>query len=276
MLDEKELTQVREYVIKILPDLLRSDPAIATTIEGILAQQFPRRDEFARLLDEVRDFRQETDQRFEQVDQRFEQVDQRFEQIDQRFEQVDQRFEQVDQRFEQVTGRLDNLEKGQLGLRRDMAKLQSSQESLLHRMTGVEAWSRFITGTVRNQKGESLESAVAAGLRYGFSNPDIQPEQILLRQKIADREGLIYPFPYESEVDIIASNGELIVFEVKSTGRADEVWHFAMKVRLLAAQNPDKQVRGVFIAPEAGPDIQEQCERFGVELLDWPGFESKP
>ncbi len=248
MLDEKELTQVREYVIKILPDLLRSDPAIATTIEGILAQQFPRRDEFARLLDEVRDFRQETDQRFEQVDQR----------------------------FEQVTGRLDNLEKGQLGLRRDMAKLQSSQESLLHRMTGVEAWSRFITGTVRNQKGESLESAVAAGLRYGFSNPNIQPEQILLRQKIADREGLIYPLPYESEVDIIASNGELIVFEVKSTGRSDEVWHFAMKVRLLAAQNPDKQVRGVFIAPEAGPDIQEQCERFGVELLDWPGFESKP
>ena len=34
MLDEKELTQVRDYVIKILPELLRSEPEIATTIEG--------------------------------------------------------------------------------------------------------------------------------------------------------------------------------------------------------------------------------------------------
>jgi hypothetical protein len=48
MLDEKELAQVREYVISILPELLRSEPEIATTIEGILAQHFPRRDEFAR------------------------------------------------------------------------------------------------------------------------------------------------------------------------------------------------------------------------------------
>ena len=58
MLNEIELVQVRDYVIGILPELLRQEPEIATTIEGMLAQQFPRRDEFARLLDEVRDDRQ--------------------------------------------------------------------------------------------------------------------------------------------------------------------------------------------------------------------------
>lgn len=62
-LDEKDLVQIRNYVIRILPELLREEPEIATTIEGILAQQFPRRDEFARLLDELTLLREEMEQR---------------------------------------------------------------------------------------------------------------------------------------------------------------------------------------------------------------------
>ncbi len=63
VLDEKDLVQIRNYVIRILPELLREEPEIATTIEGILAQQFPRRDEFARLLDELTLLREEMEQR---------------------------------------------------------------------------------------------------------------------------------------------------------------------------------------------------------------------
>jgi len=80
MLAENEFKQIRDYVIKILPDIIRQEPEVATTIEGILAEHFPRRDELAQMLAEVREHRQETKGNFEQVDQRFEQVDQRFEQ----------------------------------------------------------------------------------------------------------------------------------------------------------------------------------------------------
>jgi len=65
VLDEKDLVQIRNYVIRILPELLREEPEIATTIEGILAQQFPRRDEFARLLDELTLLREEMEQSLE-------------------------------------------------------------------------------------------------------------------------------------------------------------------------------------------------------------------
>jgi adenylate kinase family enzyme len=58
----------------------------ARAAEGILAEQFPRRDEFARLLDEMTQQRQEMNQQFKQVDQRFEQVDQRFEQVEQEWD----------------------------------------------------------------------------------------------------------------------------------------------------------------------------------------------
>ncbi len=37
MLAKKDLSQMREYLIGIFPQLLREEPEIKTTIEGILA-----------------------------------------------------------------------------------------------------------------------------------------------------------------------------------------------------------------------------------------------
>jgi hypothetical protein len=111
------LEEIKDYIFEQLPRVLEQDPRFVTFIEGIVAEKFPRRDEFARLLDEVQQHRQETRQQFERIDQRLADIDnfrqetrQQFEQVDQRFEQVDQRFEQVDQRFEQVDQRFDRLE----------------------------------------------------------------------------------------------------------------------------------------------------------------------
>jgi hypothetical protein len=53
MLPDKDLAQIQDYLIQILPQLLREEPKIVTTLEGIIAHQFPRRDEFARMVDEL-------------------------------------------------------------------------------------------------------------------------------------------------------------------------------------------------------------------------------
>jgi hypothetical protein len=177
------LEEIKDYIFEQLPRVLEQDPRFVTFIEGIVAEKFPRRDEFARLLDEVQQHRQETreqfarvdqrfeqvDQRFEQVDQRFEQVDQRFEQVDQRFEQVDQRFEQVDQRFEQVDQRFDHLEQridgleqridtgfremhqaldrlgGRWGIRNEKV-FRETMRSILEENFGVKVEERYIHG----------------------------------------------------------------------------------------------------------------------------------
>ena len=254
MLDIKELEQVRDYVIEILPELLRRDPRIATTIEGILAQQFPRRDEFARLLDEVQQARLETKERFGQVDQRLEQIDKRFDQVDQRFEQVDKRFDGIDHTL--------------LGMRRDIVKLQSGQETIIKRIDGMQTWVDFVLGNLRNEKGKALEDLVAAALRYGLNNPHITPENIQLRQKLVDHKGEVFIPGFETEVDVIAENGELLVFEVKAGAKASDVGIFALKVKLIAVQNPEKVVRDVFITLAASDDVREQCLRYDVDLVD--------
>ena len=59
-----------------------------------------------QIKDQLKDFKGDTDRRFDQVDKQFEQVDKRFEQVDKRFEQVDKQFEQVDYRFQRLEDKI--------------------------------------------------------------------------------------------------------------------------------------------------------------------------
>jgi len=106
----EEIQQLKQLVLRELPQALLQDTEFALVLEGMLSERFPRRDEFARLLDELAAFRQESGQRFDRIDQRLEQHDHRFEQIDQRFDRIDQRLEQHDHRFEQIDQRFDRIE----------------------------------------------------------------------------------------------------------------------------------------------------------------------
>jgi len=181
--------------------------------------------------------------------------------MNQRFEQVDKRFEQVDKRFEQA-------DRTMLGMRRDIVKLQSGQESILKRMDNMEAWFGFVTGNLRNEKGRSLEDAIAMALRHGLKNPTITAEQIRQRVRLVDENGVAFSPGYETEVDLVAQNGELLVYEVKSTAKASEVSFFALKLNVIRSQNPDKVVRGVFITMVATEEVQQACVRYNIELVD--------
>ncbi len=266
MLDERELSQIRDYVIRILPELLRKEPEIAATIEGMLAQRFPRRDEFARLLDELRLLREDMQQRF--VLQR-EEMDQRFALLR---EEMDRRFEQVDRNFtllrEEMDRRLVLQHQEILKVRRDVAQLRHGQEMVLKQMKGQEAWLRLVIGELRVEKGCTLEDLFAEALRYGLENPDLRPESLRLRQVLRDPEGRVFKPGFATEVDLIAEDDMLTVFEVKATAEVDDVDLLAMKVELMALQNPDKEVQGIFITLVASEDVRRRCAELGLVLAD--------
>ena len=59
-LTTEQLEQAKRYILKSLPQVLEQAPEFVTFVEGVVAEKFPRRDEFARLLDQVEAHRQET------------------------------------------------------------------------------------------------------------------------------------------------------------------------------------------------------------------------
>lgn len=272
MLSEKELEQVREYVIKILPELLRKDPEIATIIEGILAQHFPRRDEFARLLDELQRLREQTDRRLEQIDQQlkaqWEELARHREELALHREELARHRDELALLREEMERRFATQHRELIELRRDVARLQHGHEMILKRLDGQEAWLRLIIGELRVEKGRTLEDLFAEGLRYGLKNPDITPEKLRLRQKLVDTTGQVFEAGFETEVDLIAEDDKLTVFEVKATAKPGDVGFFALEVKLVAVQNPDKTVEGVFIAPGAGEEIRQRCAEYGLTLVD--------
>ncbi|MBN1878065.1 MAG: hypothetical protein JXA33_27835 [Anaerolineae bacterium] len=253
MLTAQELQEVKEYVLRELPQILEQDPKFVIFIEGIVNEKFPRRDEFARLLDELTALRLESERSFRYVDQRFEQVDQRFEQVDQRFEQVDQRFEQVDQRFEQVDQRFEQVDQRFVRLTQEVRESRN--------------WFELLMGRWQTRAGRDLENVVAGALRLGLNRRDILPENVKLRQLISDPTGIVYKPGKQKEVDLIAQNGELLVFEVKSSPDVDDVDNFADKVKLVKIQNPDKEVCGVFVALTVDPRIRERCHELDLILI---------
>jgi hypothetical protein len=172
-----------ELFSRQLPDLLERRPDLEPVIYNVFLKILVRKEEVAAVLAELREFRAEANQHFEQidhrleqidhrleqvdhrleqVDHRFEQVDHRLEQVDQRFEQVDQRFEQIDQRFEQVDQRFNTLEArmetgfrdlhqaiDRLGARwgiRNESLFRQTIAALLEQSFGVTVEQRMIAG----------------------------------------------------------------------------------------------------------------------------------
>ncbi len=124
-----------------LPELLERRPELEPRIYHAFMKAFATKEEVASILSELRDFRTETQERFEQIDQRFEQIDQRFEQIDQRFESLEARMEAG---FKEVQRAIDRLG-ARWGIRNESV-FRQTVATLLEQSFGAHVETRHIAG----------------------------------------------------------------------------------------------------------------------------------
>lgn len=246
----EELETVKRLVLREVPRILEEDPDFALFIEGLLSEKFPRRDEFARLLDELQATRAENRQQFAKVDEKFTKVDEKFAQVDQRLGGVEQRLGAVEQRLGGVEQRVDELE-----------------TNLTRQIQGLQTWMELNVGGFQNKAGRRLEDVVAGAFCYALKRNDIQPEQVRLRQVITDDAGLVYRPGRRREVDIIAHGKGIIVFEVKSTADRDDVDDLADKVTLIKHQHPGQSVEGILVMLGAETSHRQWCAEKGLLLI---------
>lgn len=214
-----------------IPAMVERRPDLWKRVYSAWVDTFARREEIAAIMEELRRLDVNlTDFRVS--------VDARFDAVDARFNKVDERLGQVDERIGSLT-----------------QEVRDSRD-----------WFELTVGRLQTRAGRNLEDIVAGALRIGLKRPDVSPDQIKLRQKIVDAAGIVYKAGQQKEVDLIASNGEYIVFEVKSAARPGDVDDFAGKVTLLRHLNPDKLVRGVFITLAPEPDVRQRCAELDIEL----------
>ena len=247
-----------DEVVKSLPMLLREQPELRTEIYLILSDEFVTRGEFYsylkksderfdRLLHDLRAFREDSNRRFEEMradmDHRFEEMradmDHRFEEMradmDHRFEEVYRRFEAIDKRFDRVDSNSRDL----------------------------KDWVGIVVGGFQRRAGRSLEDAIAGTLRIALGK-EVKPENITMRRKIKDDEGVIGRAGREYELDMCITDGECLIFEIKSYAEDDDIEHFNDKAELVIQKFGWKNVRKALITLDKRHSVVDLCDKLGI------------
>lgn len=191
--------------------------------------------EFISLKLETKEFIKETKDLFKETDKKFKETDEQFKETDKRFKETDEKFKETDEKFKETDKKFKETDK----------KIK-------------EAFDLFTT-----QWGRLMESLVEGDLILLLNKIGIKVYDTSTRRK-GRRNGINYEF------DIIAHNGiEVVIVEVKTTLRPDDVTNFKAKLNNLDNLLPDLKDNVVFgamayLQANAGAEIQAQNEGFIV------------
>jgi len=221
-----------EEVVKSLPMLLKEHPELRTEIYEIISDEFVRRSEFYEYM-------KNSDERFKSLLQELRAFR---EDTNRRFEAVDKRFEAVDKRFEEVYRRFDKVD-------RDSKDLKD--------------WVGIVVGGFQRRAGRSLEDAVAGTLRIALGR-EVKPENITMRKKIRDDEGMIGLRGRSYEIDLCLTNTESLIFEIKSYAEEEDIERFNDKSELVKKKLGLKKVEKALITLEKDPPVVKLCDKLGI------------
>jgi len=167
--------------------------------------------------------------------------DERFEKLLQELrafrEDTDRRFEAVDRRFD---------------------KMDSDFKDL-------KDWVGIVVGGFQRRAGRSLEDAVAGTLRIALGK-DVKPENITMRKKIRDDEGLIGRAGREYEIDLCITNGESMIFEIKSYAKDDDIENFNDTAELAIKKLGLKKAKKALVTFDKRTSVVKLCDRYGILL----------
>ena len=234
-------TEFEDLIRQKLPTALREHSAFRFEIMDIIADVFATKDNFERLLEEIKELKEDGNRRFEEICQRFEKADQRFDEMNhimnQRFEKVDQRFEKMDQRFERVDQRFDEMARNQ-------REIQLTVSALGGRVGhGLE---EIIKQTVEEFSGQTFRKI----------------EHLWLR----DAEGELYGVPADVEYDLYLEDTVNYVVEVKSHTKLGDVLNFRRK-SAFAEKCLEKKIQPIIISVSVTETAKKKCKELGIDLI---------
>ena len=224
MMEGTELEQRIEQIVN-----QKIQARLETVQLALLRKEFLTREEFLAAMQKMdkrfEDMLAEMNRRFEAVDRRFEAVDKRFEAVDKRFEdmlaEMNRRFEAVDKRFEALIA---EMHQGFEESRRMYLQLRAAIDNLGAR------------------SGVSLQETILELMNTLIVKAGVDYKQVQ-RKTIVDVNGDVFFQGFSTDVDVLARDGEIHLFEVKYKADQRDCDHFLKVARLfekVEKVRPDK------------------------------------
>ena len=275
LLTDEELLETLETQ---LPALLKRHPEMELRIYTAFMQTFATKQEVAAVLSELREFRGEFDEfrsetetfrgEFDEFRSEMETFRGEFDVFRSGMETFRSGMEtfqtEVNERFEKVEGEL-------RAFRNEFDTFRSDVDGRFdltdQRFSDLRDWVEMIVGRFQTRSGRKLEDVVAGTMRLVLGRDDILSENVRLRQPLEDVEGVIGPAGRRYEIDILADNSTLLMFEVKSVCEVEDVDRFGDKVALMRTLHPEKTVDGAIVTMAPLNEVEVRCVEWGIALV---------
>jgi len=158
--------------------------------------------------------------------------------------------------LEEILKRLDKHEEQLVKLREDFNKLREDMNR------GFELIERRISALGARwglQTEEAFREALKGILEKEF---DVKIERWITK----DKEGIVYDYPSEVEIDIAIKDGKTILIEISSHIKPSDIPAFKRKAHLYEKTTGKKPDRLIIVTPYADEKALEVAKKFGIEI----------
>lgn len=307
-----ERDQIRELIIQELPALLERDPEVQRLILQLAQKYFAGRSEtdsrFDRILEELRQSREEQARLWAEQAQRWEEQDRRWAEQSQRWEEnqrdiremlrrlgeMDQRHAEIDRKWEEQTRRW--AEQAQRWAEQDrrweeQTRLWAEQSQRWEEQTRLWAeqsrrWEenqREIRELMRRHAAldRKFDSTIGAlGARWGLYSEQSFRDALrgiltgffnleVINVNEFDETGEVFGRPEQIELDVIIKNGLLLICEIKSSMSKADMYLFERKARWYERRHERKADRLIVISPMVDAPARKVAERFGIVVYSF-------
>ncbi len=286
-----ERDQIRELLIQELPALLERDPEVQRLILQLAQKYFAGRSEtdnrFDRILEELRQSREEQARLWAEQAQRWAEQAQRWEEQDRRWEEnqreiremlrrlgeMDQRHAEIDRKWEEQTRRWEEqarlwAEQAQRWEEQDRRWEENQREirELMRRQAALDRKFDSTIGALGARWGLYSEQSFRDALRgilTGFFNLEV------INVNEFDETGEVFGRPEQIELDVIIKNGLLLICEIKSSMSKADMYLFERKARWYERRHERKADQLIVISPMVDVPARKVAERFGIVVYSF-------
>lgn len=242
---------LRELIKQELPHLVREDPEIQDLILRLSRQEFAPK--------------QQTEDRFDRL---FAKLERDAEASDRRWEEQNRKWDEQDRRWDEQNRKWDENQAELRRMREDSERQFKEHREEFNRVhEEIMALSRKhdrTVGALGARWGLTSEKAFRDALASVLeTNFDVR----VVNVNEYDDQGMVFGRPDQVELDVIITNGTLILMELKSSIDKAGMYIFERKARFYEQRHGRKATRLIVVSPMIDARARTVGERLGIEMF---------
>lgn len=230
-----------------LPRVLQEDKETKKEIFEIFEENFVPKKDYTIIIEEIKMLREETNRLREETNK-----------IHERSDKLQEETKKIHERSDKIQERSDKLQEDSNKRFEEHSK-EIRQISSTIGAIGAR-WGILSEGAFK----EGLKSIIKEDLKFS-----------LKKWKLHDKDGFVFGYPSDVEIDIAIHNQRCILVEIKSSVSRGDVSTFNKVTLLYEKENKVKADRKILVTPFIDTRAKELADKLNIVVTDIESFESR-